>query len=152
MDNDALVLPHRVERVPSRDDRLRRVARTRGDPSRAPSRWRARRRGLPARHTFLVMCRPTTLQRRVVALCDPQASEAGMHKGTGRTALSHLAAINTVLLDPEVRSHPAPRVPRALMRGGAAPRKENFRFLLTFFTQISMPQSTKYRAGYMYIR
>jgi len=55
-------------------------------------------RDLPPRHDLLIMCRPTGLQRQLVALCNPLSTDGAlMTKGA---ALVCLAAINTALLDP----------------------------------------------------
>ena len=66
-------------------------------------------RGLFPRHDLLIMCRPTGLQRQLVALCNPRSTD-GVHTTKG-AALVCLAAINTALLDPAVRPlpHRSPR-------------------------------------------
>ena len=62
-----------------------------------------RARGLPRKHTFLIMARPTQIQRRIVESCNPRAEEGGrggLSQQKGQTLVC-LAAVNTVLLDPQ---------------------------------------------------
>ena len=62
--------------------------------------------GLPRKHIFVVVCRPTAPQRALVELLQPVSPGA---------ALQSLGLIRTALYDPEVRAASPPR-PRSPLR------------------------------------
>ena len=60
-------------------------------------------RGLPPRHTFLVMCRPTALQRQLVLLCNPRSPRITTTRHT--CAHSHLRIFTPPHLHTSTPSH-----------------------------------------------